>query len=796
MTTITDTMRTVSGDPDNSEIVFFVPEMRPAASGAATVTMKRVPITPVNGAFSVTLDPGLVYAQIGSGRSPFVVPASGTARMGTLIAQYLPPTTTPTQVDAAITAWLEENPIEGGGLTVDQIATAATTSTPLKAALDQSYAPVFQPLTAYVAGQVVTANGIAISRIASGTSRASYDSTEQALWTRVVATPSDLTPLVTKPSGGTDGQVLARSGTAVVWATPSAASAGIAALSTLGDSITAAGQGGGIKWHELVSDWLGIPAFNPSVPGEAPADIAVRQGGLAPQITLTGNSIPATTDPVTVTTIVPSTGFITDSPGNALRGAFVGRLCGVAGTLKHDQSTGAWTFTRTAAGTVAINCPAGSTFRVDDSKTHRGDIQTFWGGRNGSSTLLRDTASMVAYLNAPKRFLVLSILTSGADVSGSAGYISILARNAQLAAAYPDNYFDIRGYLIASGLSDAGITPTTQDNADIAADTVPTSLRDDSIHPNAIGHWVIARRIAKFIVDKGWVDPASVYIPASLGTAVAPVVTTTTVPSALVGTAYPSTTLNATGTAPLTWSIASGALPSGITLNASTGVLSGTPTAGIPASFTVRATNSAGFDDQALTIAQGVPAGPTVLDMPTNGAVASIAAPAGLIAADSMRIEVVGHFDTLTSLSSIIRRLATAGDQRSWQLLTLSSMKLRMQMFQSGTSTPVVTTDSTLGVTFTAGALLGIRVDMDASVRSTAFYTTTDDVTWTQLGTTITGAATTLFDGTAPLELAGFAGDVKRVKVSTIDGSTVWVNEDFTDNSAAGWTLSGGAVLV
>jgi lysophospholipase L1-like esterase len=143
MTTITDTMRTVAGDPDNSEVVFFVPEMRPAASGTATVTMKRVPITPVNGAFTVTLDPGLVYAQIGSGRSPFVVPASGTARMGTLIAQYLPPTSTPTQVDAAIAAWLEDNPLPGGGgLTVDQIATAATTSTPLKTALDQSYAPV------------------------------------------------------------------------------------------------------------------------------------------------------------------------------------------------------------------------------------------------------------------------------------------------------------------------------------------------------------------------------------------------------------------------------------------------------------------------------------------------------------------------------------------------------------------------------------------------------------------------------------------------------------------------------
>lgn len=162
MTTITDSMRTVAGDPDNEQVVFFVPETRPTASGTATVTMKRVPITPVNGDFSVTLDPGLVYAQIGSSRSPFVVPASGTARMGTLIAQYLPPTTTPTQVDAAITAWLEDNPLPGGGLTVDQIATAATTSTPLKTALDASYVPIDDPRLDVVAsgGATTIATGV------------------------------------------------------------------------------------------------------------------------------------------------------------------------------------------------------------------------------------------------------------------------------------------------------------------------------------------------------------------------------------------------------------------------------------------------------------------------------------------------------------------------------------------------------------------------------------------------------------------------------------------------------------
>lgn len=61
---------------------------------------------------------------------------------------------------------------------------------------DARYAPLWQPSTAYLAGQVVTANGVTISRIADGTSRANYDATEQALWTPIVATNAQLTSAV------------------------------------------------------------------------------------------------------------------------------------------------------------------------------------------------------------------------------------------------------------------------------------------------------------------------------------------------------------------------------------------------------------------------------------------------------------------------------------------------------------------------------------------------------------------------------------------------------------------------
>jgi len=131
-----------------------------------------------------------------------------------------------------------------------------------------------------------------------------------------------------------------------------------------------------------------------------------------------------------------------------------------------------------------------------------------------------------------------------------------------------------------------------------------------------------ARTFMREAAPEWWGHPMLqvVYTPAGGGGAVN--ITTTTLPNGSVGVAYSQPVIATGGVTPYAWSVLSGSLPAGLSLNTSTGVISGTPTTGGASNFTVRVVDSTtpthGTDDQALSITVNVSA-PTITTASLSG---------------------------------------------------------------------------------------------------------------------------------------------------------------------------------
>jgi uncharacterized protein YdaL len=115
-----------------------------------------------------------------------------------------------------------------------------------------------------------------------------------------------------------------------------------------------------------------------------------------------------------------------------------------------------------------------------------------------------------------------------------------------------------------------------------------------------------------------FVSPQSLLGPAQ-NVSVPVTVTTTSLPAATAGQAYTATLTAADGTAPYKWSISSGSLPTGLSLNAATGAITGTPPGPGTSTVTVTAT------DSTVTPTVGNTAGSTVLTPTPGQAMATLA---------------------------------------------------------------------------------------------------------------------------------------------------------------------------
>jgi len=251
----------------------------------------------------------------------------------------------------------------------------------------------------------------------------------------------------------------------------------------------------------MLAQALNVSVFLGGVPGQTSTEVALRQGGLDVRVNVSGNLIPAGTTPVTITIPTPGGTWKTGSTWT-----FTGSIAGIPGTLT-KSTTDTWTFTRTAAGTATTVSPE-TKFISTDGVNNAGRVQVIRAGKNNTTDanlVLRDYLAMTKGLTAAKkRYIALPVYNSTSEPSGSGGYTNVAAINSKLADTFGPDYYDLRGWIIRNGLAVAGITPTPEDTAAIAADNIPPSLMQDNTHLNKIGRRIEGNRLAEIMVERGW----------------------------------------------------------------------------------------------------------------------------------------------------------------------------------------------------------------------------------------------------------------------------------------------------
>nr|MBA3487528.1 putative Ig domain-containing protein [Lysobacter sp.] len=211
--------------------------------------------------------------------------------------------------------------------------------------------------------------------------------------------------------------------------------------------------------------------------------------------------------------------------------------------------------------------------------------------------------------------------------TGSRGYnVSVAGGTLSLSPNPPANAVLNLAYS-ASFTASGGVAPYTMIWEPDFAKPLPPGLSFSgttlSGTPTAIGTYTFGIRVTDSSTGPGaWrrVFDVTMTVSAPPTITVAP----TTLPGATAGIAYSQTIAGGGGTAPYIYAVTAGTLPAGLALSTSTGVLSGTPTAGGSFNFTIRATDNNGFSgSRAYTFSVAAPTivlAPTTLPPATVGA--------------------------------------------------------------------------------------------------------------------------------------------------------------------------------
>jgi len=243
----------------------------------------------------------------------------------------------------------------------------------------------------------------------------------------------------------------------------------------------------------------------------------------------------------------------------------------------------------TNTGTVSIAFPIGDANEVIPGDADQGQPTTFDVGAYPkafavpfdpaiSSSVSWILNGLIVTADSQSPQCASGITTPASGVSATAATLNGVVTPGGTDTTYSFEYGTTTGYGSSTAVTDAG-----SESADELVQAALTGLQ-----PSTTYYYRLDTTALGVTSDGPQQTFTTLATPAPAGMTLA----TTALPAGTVGTVY-SATLSATGgTTPYTWSVTSGALPRGLHLDKTTGVISGKPKQASTAKFTITVTDS------------------------------------------------------------------------------------------------------------------------------------------------------------------------------------------------------------
>lgn len=275
-----------------------------------------------------------------------------------------------------------------------------------------------------------------------------------------------------------------------------------------GDSLTfgAGAAGSDYSYSEaypaVLAEKVGMTVYNYGVGGETSETILARMG--ATPMLVEQVYIPADAGDASIVKLRSATGAEVAPLRQAAsqdKGVNPVSIGGVMGTLSYDAETG-YSFARTTAGTAVAHLLPTVVETAYMRTVSDNRVRIIWMGQNDidDAEMGSDMSQLGQYLIEACRAAIRGVdkyIILTAPVSTGATATPYKPIHRAMVHAFGDHCINIVDYLIRHGLTDAGITATEQDTADMSAYYIPESLRYDRVHLNAAGYAVVADQVYK-----------------------------------------------------------------------------------------------------------------------------------------------------------------------------------------------------------------------------------------------------------------------------------------------------------